>query len=1151
MGKQDSKIELSQKDREINRKRIEKTRKGFFGFFILRWRLVILLVIGMAAWGTIALFQLPKEANPEVQIPIAVVMTVYPGASPADVEELVTREVEDALDGLGNVSLMTSNSSFGASSVVVEFEAEADLKESIRALRDQVDSIRGLPGEAEDPMVIEIRANDFAVITFSLVGDLTDQELKDLGERAQDELESINGVSRVALIGAREREFAIELAPAKMARLGIDINQVVRAIQLANMNFPLGTVEVDGTRYNLRVMGEIGPPTPLARLGASGGLRSPRPGSGRVASRATEELKKIVVKNIAGSLVFLGDIARVEDHLKEKTTVSRISLNQGPLQNVVSLQVYKKTGGNLIEVADKSLERLEEMKENGLFPEGVEIEVVSDVAEYARESINTLGRSGIQTFILIFILLGLALAIRQAAIAALAVPLIFLGTFGVLNMQGQTLNGLTMFSLVLSLGLLVDTLIIVLEGLHDNLMQGYSPQESALLSVGTFKWPLIAGVMTTICAFVPMFLVSGIMGEFLVTLPLTISATLGISLLVALVIIPSLAAVVVRKKVSSNRLELSSNISNNVNDGSGDDDAFSADTSTDASGKLKLSQMNPNNSNSDSTSIRDIREELEEIRGGVEKEHLMEKYFTRPLQRRYRGFIRNLLRSKKKRRILMVSIFVAFVISITLLVRGVVPIQMFAGGDSDYFAVSVELPNGSVLEETEEVVQKIERKLLKISEIKNFVTNVGGGGSLAFTGIGAGGGGTSEHLAALTVNLVDPKERKRKSYEISKELRMFFEEISQAKIMIAESHEGPPTGAAVEVRVTGDDLGVLDKIAGDIKEELESIQGAIEIDTNIRTSPPEFGFRLKHEELGRYNLSAAQVSSTLRSVIYGAKASEITMAGEDIDIVVRYPEDAVDMVMKLKNLEIITPTGAAVSLSQVADFELTPALESISHRDMKRIVSVTAKNEEGVPPNQIFAELQEKLENYEMPEGYEIIYGGEMEQLSETFAEIGQAMIVAVLLILLILILEFDSFKQPIIIMVSLPAAMIGVVLGLLILDLEFGFAAFLGLVGLAGIVVNDAIVLIDRINNNIKEREMELVEAISEAGEARLQPIFLTTVTTIAGILPLYFADEFWQGLSIAMVFGLAFSTVLTLTLVPVLYRWLEGKKRGMRHEA
>ncbi|NQU77555.1 efflux RND transporter permease subunit, partial [Candidatus Falkowbacteria bacterium] len=327
MENKDSKTELSPRDREINRKRIEKTKKGFFGFFIMRWRLVILLVIGMAAWGTLALFQLPKEANPEVQIPIAIVMTVYPGASPADVEKLVTREVEDALDGLENVDLMTSNSSFGASSVVVEFEAGADLKESIRALRDRVDTIRGLPSEAEDPGVIEISINDFAIVTFSLIGDLTDAQLKELGERAQDELETINGVSRVALIGARTREIEVELNEAKMARLGIDINQVVGTIASNNFNFPLGTVEVDKTRYNLRVIGEIGD---------------------------VEEIGGLVVKNTGDGLVLLRDIAKIEDHLREKTTVSRISLDKGPLQNVVSLQVYKKTGGNLIEVADKS-----------------------------------------------------------------------------------------------------------------------------------------------------------------------------------------------------------------------------------------------------------------------------------------------------------------------------------------------------------------------------------------------------------------------------------------------------------------------------------------------------------------------------------------------------------------------------------------------------------------------------------------------------------------------------------------------------------------------------------------------------------------------------------------------------------------------------
>ncbi|MBU4331807.1 efflux RND transporter permease subunit [Patescibacteria group bacterium] len=1107
------------RDREINRKRIEETRAGFFGFFIKRWRLAILMVIGMAVWGFLSLMELPREAQPEVQIPIVVVTTVYPGASPGDIEELITDKVEEKIDGLENIASITSNSSFGVSSVVVEFEAGADLVESVRNLRDRADTISGLPSEAEDPMVMEIRINDFAIITFSLIGDLTDGQLKEIGERAQDELENIKGVSRVDLLGARQREFNVVLNQAKMNQFGLGINQVVGAISASNVNFPLGTVEVGGMKYNVRSTGKF---------------------------ESIEDLGNVVVKSNQSGLIFLKDIADIKDQLAEKSTVSRVSLNGGSLQNVVSLQVYKKTGGNIIDIIDVAKEHLDDLKKKEIIPKNVTVEVVSDMSQFIRDDLNTLGKSGIQTFILIFILLSLALALRQAMIAALAVPLIFLGTFGVLKMQGQTLNSLTLFSLVLSLGLLVDTLIIILEGLHDNLMKGYTPEESALLSVSVFKWPLIAGVLTTISAFVPMFLVSGVVGEFLKTMPLTISATLGISLLVALIIIPSLAARVIKRRASSNFLESNSNISNSKN-------------------------SSP----------------LEEIRG-VEKEHLMEKYFTKPLQKRYHNFIRKLLYSKKRRRGLAISVIAAFIISMGALVFGFIPLQMFPKYDVDFFVVNIELPNGSILEETEKKVQLVEYKLLETPEIESFVTNVGSGGGLAFTGFGPSGG-ASENLAAVTVNLYEKGKRNREiekleikklrdanggvpndsslmthdspmtndlpertSYEIAADLRSAFKKIDGAKVSVTEIEEGPPAAEPVEARITGDDLAILDRIASDIEGMLSEIPGAVEVDTGVRVSPPEFGFRLKHEELGRYNLNAAVVSGILRSAIYGSKASTVTREGtfgsaqalrEDIDIRVQYLSESVDTVEALKNLMVMTPTGENIALSQIADFELTPALENISHRDLKRIVSVAAKNQERTPV-QILADLQDKLEDYDLPEGYEIIYGGEQEQMEEVFTELYYAMIVAVLLILLILILEFNSFKQPLIIILTLPMAMIGVVVGLRVLGLAFSFPAFLGLVGLAGIVVNDAIILIDRINNNLQERKMELVEAIAEAGEARLQPIFLTTVTTIAGIMPLYFANEFWQGLSVAMIFGLAFSTILTLSLVPVLYRWLEGKK-------
>ena len=1102
---EDNKIELSERDKEINRRRIEKTRAGFFGFFIKRWRLTILMAIGMAVWGFLSLMELPREAQPEVQIPIAVVTTVYPGASPSDIEELITDKVEEKLDGLENVERLTSNSSFGVSNVVIEFEAGADLKESFRDLQDKVDLISGLPSEAEDPMATEIRLDDFAIVTFSLVGDLTDEQLKNLGERAQDELESIKGVSRVNLLGARRREFSVVLKQARMNQLGIGITQVVSAISSSNINFPLGTVEVGQTKYNVRSVGKF---------------------------ENVEDLGKIVVKNTQAGLIFLNDIAEIKDQLAEKTTISRVSLDGGALQNVVSLQIYKKTGGNIIEIVDSAKQELDNLKKREIIPKDISIEVVSDMSQFIRDDLNTLGRSGIQTFILIFILLALALAFRQAMIAALAVPLIFLGTFGILKLQGQTLNSLTLFSLVLSLGLLVDTLIIILEGLHDNLMKGYTSEESALLSVGTFRWPLIAGVLTTISAFVPMFLVSGVIGEFLKTMPLTISATLGISLIVALIVIPSLAARVVKRNARETR-----NKKLEIRD---DDAEVTSHSSLQPEADPPLAEATRDGDDDDGGGPSDQWPVTSDET--IEKEHLMEKYFTKPLQKRYHNFIRNLLETKKRRRTLVAGVVLAFAFSIGVLVIGFLPVQMFPQYDIDFFVINVELPSGSVLEETEKKVQIVEQKLLETKEVESFVTNIGSGGGLAFTGFGPSAG-AGEHLAAVTVNLYEKDERERASYEIAADLREAFRKIDGAKVTVTEVEEGPPGAEPVEVRITGDDLTVLDKIALDVKSITEKIPGAVEVDTGIRVSPPEFAFKLRHEELGRYNLNAAYVSSVLRSAIYGSKASTVIREGEDIDIRVQYSSESVDAVEELKNLRIITPVGESIALSQLADFELTPALENISHRNLKRVVSVTAKNQDKTP-TQIFTELQERLEEYKLPEGYEIIYGGEFEQMQESFIELYYAMIVAVVLILLILILEFDSFRQPLIIILTLPMAMIGVVVGLRVLGLAFGFPAFLGLVGLAGIVVNDAIVLIDRINNNLRERKMELVEGIAEAGEARLQPIFLTTVTTIAGIMPLYFANEFWRGLSVAMIFGLAFSTVLTLTLVPVLYRWLEGKK-------
>lgn len=1038
--------ELRARDEQINRKRIEKTSNSIFGFFINRRKITLLLTIMLSLWGLSALTSLPREANPEVKIPIAVVSTVWPGASPADIEDLVTDEIEAKLKSLENVKEISSSSTNSVSSITVEFEADADLDESISDLRDRVDTVVDLPDEATDPAVIEVSINDQAIVTFSLVADLTETELKTLAQRLEDEIEGISGVSDVVIVGDRDREWRIAIDPARLKQFNLSGSDITRAISSAHLNVPLGSVEIDRQNYAVRSVGKI---------------------------ETIEQLGSVVVSNRGGNTILLRDVADVNDQLVEQKTISRLATAGNLPQNTVSLQLFKQTGGNIITIVDSAKEKIANLEEAGIIPSSVEVVVANDNSKFIRKDFNTLTRSGVQTLILIFVSLALALAFRMALLAVISIPIIFLSSFGIIDMQGSTLNSLTLFSLVLALGLLIDTTIVLLEGIHEGLRKGYDTREAALLSIDTYKWPIIAGVFTTISAFVPMFLVGGIVGEFLKTLPITISAVLGSSLIVGLFIMPAMSTYLIRK-----------------------DD-------------------------------------------GVHEPTWLQKRLFQPISDWYHPTIHEVLASKKKRRNWYLGVSALFILSFGMLFSGIVKTELFPKSDFDFFLINVELPQGSVLEETELIIKQVEQEVTKIQGLENYLTTIG-----RSTGAGFGdSGSSSEHLGSVLVNLKDTDERDLKSYDITEQIRPMLTAIEGARVEVEDLEGGPPTGDPVGIEIRGTELDTLSDIALEIKQGISGIDGIYDIESNDKPSPPQFVYRLDHELLGRYGLSGAQVSQELRTALFGLDVATVTIDGDDIDMIVQFDEATVTSPDAIRNIEILSPTGERIKVAQVADITLEPALQTIRHKDTKRTVFINAKIRDR-SPREVQTDIDKAVAEIQLPRGYEIVQGGEFEAEADAFGDLYKAMYVAVILIFLIMVMMFNSFKQPFVILFTLPLAFIGVIFGTFIFNMPFGFPTFLGVVALVGIVVNDAIVLIDRINFNRSSRRMDMNTAIAEAGEARLQPIILTTTTTVLGVVPLAFADEFWRGLSVAIGSGIIFATSLTLFIIPLLYQKFETKK-------
>ncbi len=1044
ISKQEYELLLEQK---LN-KALIKTEKSTIGFFIKNYRFTYLILAAIIFLGIFSLFSLPKEAEPEIKVPFAMVATIYPGANSIDTEELITDKIEKEIKNLDNLKIYTSESNAGFSNIFVEFEAKANLDESFRKLREAVDRAKpALPADAESPTVTEINFSDIPIVTYSLVGPYNNVELKKFADIIQNELEGINDVSQVDILGGLEQEFQVIVNEQKLSNFNISLNQINNAIRQSNFSLPAGNIEIDDFKYDVRVKGKF---------------------------TKAKDLETIVVATFDNSPIFLSDLAEIKDTFKDRDTLSRIGFQGESSQNTISLQLRKKTGGNILNIVDDANDKLLELKNNGSLPKDLKIQKTNDNSVFIKKDIKTLGTSGVQTIILITLILLLILSFRGAIITALAVPFAFLNAFIFLKIQGLTLNSMVLFALVLSLGLMVDNAIIIIEGVNDYISKHKkNPYEAALLSIWNYKWAITAGTLTTVAAFAPMLLVSGILGQYISMLPKTITVTLLSSLFVALIIIPTLV-----------------------------------------SQFLKIDKKNQGQTRN-------------------KKRHLLIANLFSKLHIHYRRFMMNTLPYKKKRKRILLAVWIVLILALAIPISGFMKIKMFSEIDVDYFFVNIEIPIGSNLEASDKISRKIEKIISKIPEIDNYVVNIG---ASAASGLSGDTSRLATHLSGITINLVDAKKRKRKSYEIADSLREELTKISEAKITVEEISAGPPTGAPIEIRISGDSARKIADITDKITEFFKSTKGVINIKNDIENSSGEFVFTINKQKANYYGLEVSSIASTLRNAIYGAQAGTINVDGEDVDITIKYSQNEFRSINDLGEILLTTRNNGTIPISEVANIQLEPSLLSIKHRNGEKTAIVTADIDGNTDLKNVLKQFEDFQSKLSLPQKYSISVGGEVEDIQRSFQEVFLSMILSVLLISIILVLQFNSFKQPFLILFSLPLAFIGVIFGLNLLFMPFSFLAFIGIVSLSGIVVNDSIVLIDKINKNIKNG-IEFNEAIIDGGIARMQPIFLTSITTIAGIFPLIYADEFWRGFSITVSFGLIFSTFLILIIIPLYY--------------
>ncbi len=1019
-------------------------------FFLERFRFTYLVLAALMLAGLAAVLTLPREANPEIVIPIGIVTTVYPGASPQDVERLVTDEIEDAIENLEELDNFTSSSREGVSTIIVNFEASADVDDRIRALRDAVNTAEPeLPEEANSPFVAELSFTDQPIVVFAVAADVPEAELKRMAEDFQDEIESISGISEVTISGAREQEVLVSVDKRRLDQFGVSITELTSTIQAANTTFPIGAIETDAIRYTVRLDAELVDPDLIGNL---------------------------PIKQVEGVPVYIRDVASVRFDLAKATSISRVSENAQPSINAITLSVRKKSGGDITKLVDESLLRINELKES-TYPEA-QIITTFDTAEEVAKSLSDLAKNGLATVIIIAILLWMFLGGREALLAGASVPITFLIGFIGLGLFGSTINFLSLFSLILALGIVVDNGIVITEGLHEYVKAGMAPFDAAKKTLKEFQWPLISGTLTTVSAFVPMLFMGGIMGQFVRHIPITVNLVLIGSLFTALGLLPLLG-----------------------------------------SRFLKVSDK--------------------------DKPTFKEKYIDHRMARVHNWYektLRSVLQSRKKKKQLGLILLGLTAMVVFFIASGMLKVIMFPANDADFFYVDVKAPIGTTLSTTDIAVRQVEDILYEDPRIESFFVDIGRGNPLADSVT------SGAHLASFTINLYEEREEHTES--ILDEYRQKLAFITSADVNVTQIDSGPPTGAPVVIAFRGPDLAVLDQLAADAANILEEIDGTVEVDTSLEESSFEFVIDVDRDKAIQQGFSPIQIALAIRTAVTGTEATNIRYEGDDIDVVVTQSlnpnstnvnDRTITTIDEIEQMVLTNPQGQQVSVASLITTKLQPGRNVIQHTDGLRETKAVAEVS-GTTPNEVFDAFDSRMNELGIPEGYTVKLGGEADDLAESFRDLFRALFIGLFLIASILLLQFNSYRQPFFILAALPLALIGVFMGLAIVQLPISFPAFIGIVALSGVVVNDAIILIDRINSNRKDRGLSKYEAIVEAGRSRMQPILLTTITTVAGILPLTLSDPIWSGLGASIIFGLIFATLLTLIVIPILYlKWAE----------
>jgi multidrug efflux pump subunit AcrB len=1017
--------------------------KTIISYFVYRPLISNLLIVFLLLAGSLSLLFIKRESFPNVNLYQVKISTIFPGASPGDVEQKITIPIEERLREVAGFDSIRSISRNSESDINIKIDIDNKNPDKVvDDIRRAVDKVNDLPPQVRDkPLVIEQKSSDFPVLEISVYGGANETELQTNAKFIQDELRKVEGVGRVDAFAKRKKEWQVLVNPSLKQKYSLGFSDIISAIADKNVSIPGGSINAEYTK-DIRVTGEF---------------------------QEISELDKLPIRaNESGNQIFISQIARLKDTYEKERTIARTNG-----YDAVNLLIIKKEQSDIIRTVEKLKTKMESLQKQ--VPESIHILELNNEGNKTTNRLNVVISNSIQGLALIFIVLFIFFSLRDSILTSLSLPLSLLGSLLFMPILDISFNLISMLGIIIALGMLVDNSIVISENIYSYRMKGMDPEEAAIQGTSELVVPIVGSYLTTVAAFIPMLSMSGIMGKFVVQIPLMVIITLTMSLFESFFLLP-----------------------------------------------VRIARFGDIKSETTGTFFSKLRGKLDS--------------FFESVILKFESLTRILVRRKYLSLAVIAIVFNSSLVTLTLM-----KFNLFPKEGIEQVMIKAEFPPHFTARETLTRLQYLEPILDRIpkKEIIGYTIKVGiqqTDSSDPLTRVG-------EHLGMVHLYFIPENERKRTTFQIMGELEAEIKKIPNAEnVFIEELINGPPIGAAVTLAVEGKDYKKLKEIAAEIEAHLSSIQGVKNIADDYKKGREEIILSLDSTKSATTGISVATTANFVRSAFEGNEASRFRIGKDEVRIKVQNDAQYRTSQDDIKKVNIINRNGLLTPISSFVNIRSEQGIEALLHFDYEKAITITADVDEKVVTSGMvngslmkqFADIEKKYPGYSMK------FRGEQESTNKSMASLASAGIIAFFGIFAILALIFNNTIKPVVILFSIPLGLIGVIFGFLISNKSLSFLAMIGIIGLAGVIVNTSIVLVDCIDE-LQKKGMDKYESLAKAASSRFRPIILTTITTMAGLIPTAYGiggtDAMLVPMTLALAWGLGFGTIGALFFIPTVF--------------